>query len=152
MDANLLSASRFLSCNGRLMLNTSSLPSHGLVATLRQQNQPWMRVVWLLLAINLLLGAGLIGLVLSRKGEGGMFSTLPRTTPMQDDLATLPGFARRGNVLVGEMQGSHGASVRLVFDAKSQKLIGMKVLDAPSPPIRQGETPLQDARAPANER
>jgi len=117
-----------------------------------------MRVVWLLLAINLLLGAGLIGLILSRQAEGERrdFSELPRPASIEDNLATLPGFARRGNVLVGEMQGSHGASVRLVFDAKSQKLIGMKVLDAPSssskPDQGQDNAPLQDARAPANER
>lgn len=45
----------------------------------------------------------------------------------------LSGFQRKGNTLVGEVKTREGAVLRLVFDARSHALIGMRVLDPAAP-------------------
>lgn len=42
--------------------------------------------------------------------------------------SVLPGFERRGASLVGEFIGQDGRSIRLVLDARTQKLIGARLL------------------------
>lgn len=46
------------------------------------------------------------------------------------ELANLAGFQRRGNSLVGEVRTREGVTMRLVLDARTHTLIGVKVLEA----------------------
>ena len=73
----------------------------------------------------------------------------------------LSGFQRKGNTLVGEVKTREGAVLRLVFDARSHVLIGMRVLDPPSPasagvvassacPDQTSSAPLPITLSPAN--
>jgi hypothetical protein len=54
----------------------------------------------------------------------------------------LAGFQRRGNSLVGEVKTRDGAVVRLVFDARTHTLIGLRVLDPVEQPPREAEAVL----------
>jgi|GEM_PF-2602101 len=49
-------------------------------------------------------------------------------------MQSLPGFQRRGTLHVAELRAQDGSLIRLVLDAKSLKLIGVKRLEAA--PIR----------------
>lgn len=40
----------------------------------------------------------------------------------------IPGFQRRGNTLVGEVVTQDGTNLRLVFDARTKTLIGMRMV------------------------
>lgn len=73
----------------------------------------------------------------------------------------LSGFQRKGNTLVGEVKTREGAVLRLVFDARSHVLIGMRVLDPASPagadqamnsacPDQTASAPLPITLSPAN--
>lgn len=78
------------------------------------------------------------------------------------ELANLAGFQRRGNSLVGEVKTRDGATMRLVFDARTHALIGLRVLDpAPEAAPREAEAaracldtssvaPLPESASPAN--
>lgn len=48
---------------------------------------------------------------------------------MRGETPPIPGFQRRGTSFVGDVRGSDGALLRLVFDARTQTLIGMKVIE-----------------------
>jgi hypothetical protein len=89
----------------------------------------------LVLALSILILAyGLIGQVSAIQGEQSTLLAAQRETlpglglkaPL--DLATIPGFRKRGMVFVGEVQGGNGTLLRLVFDSKSNALIGMHVV------------------------
>jgi hypothetical protein len=56
----------------------------------------------------------------------GMVIPEPRPPVSMSHLA---GFRRHGSTLVGEVKSSDGATLRLVFDARTHTLIGLKVLD-----------------------
>ena len=80
-------------------------------------------------------------------------------TRLPADLAALPGFQRRGNTLVGELKGRDGSVVRLVFDARTQALIGLRIMEATSAAgapqdaaciNRASAAPLPAAAPPAN--
>lgn len=73
----------------------------------------------------------------------------------------LSGFQRKGNTLVGEVKTREGAVLRLVFDARSHALIGMRVLDPAGPagaeqaahsacPDQTASAPLPITLSPAN--
>lgn len=77
------------------------------------------------------------------------------------ELSNLAGFQRRGNSLVGEVKTRDGAVMRLVFDARTHTLIGLRVLDPVDQRaheaagvkacINQTSTaPLPDGVSPAN--
>ena len=74
------------------------------------------------------------------------------------DGVDLSGFQRRGNTLVGEIKTRDGTPMRLVFDARTHALIGMRVLE-PSTPASAPEgtcadhsafAPLPTRYSPAN--
>ena len=46
---------------------------------------------------------------------------------------TLPGFQRRGNLLTGELRASDGSIMRLVIDARSNTIIGYRVVEPANP-------------------
>lgn len=97
-------------------------------------------------------------LIASRLGLPG-FAAEGKTSV---ELANLAGFQRRGNSLVGEVKTRDGATMRLVFDARTHALIGLRVLDpAPETAPREADAtraclntsstaPLPDSRSPAN--
>jgi hypothetical protein len=69
--------------------------------------------------------------------------------------ASIPGFRRLGSSLVGTVRTEDGASIRLVFDARSLALIGMKQIEAPPGPARgcislSSELPLPPKVPPAS--
>jgi len=77
------------------------------------------------------------------------------------ELANLAGFQRRGNSLVGEVKTRDGATMRLVFDARTHTLIGLRVLDTAAESARESEAaracfntspaaPLPNDLSPAN--
>lgn len=90
----------------------------------------------------------------------GRFGLAPQPPEPQAtaDLNQLSGFQRRGNSLVGEVVTRDGTAMRLVFDARTQALIGLRVLArAPSIPhepracaVAAPSTPLPEAVTPAN--
>ncbi len=50
------------------------------------------------------------------------------------ELASLKGFQRRGNSVVGEVCTRDGQVLRLVLDARSQALIGFRVVETADSP------------------
>lgn len=90
----------------------------------------------------------------------GRFGLAPKSQEPQAtaDLTQLNGFQRRGNSLVGEVVTRDGTAMRLVFDARTQTLIGLRVLShAPvtpaetrACPARPSSPPLPDTATPAN--
>lgn len=96
-------------------------------------------------------------LIASRLGFPG-FAAEGKTSV---ELANLAGFQRRGNSLVGEVKTRDGTTMRLVFDARTHTLIGLRVLEASAEPVREPEptraclnasplAPLPDGLSPAN--
>jgi hypothetical protein len=69
--------------------------------------------------------------------------------------ANLPGFKRHGTSLVGMVQTEDGATMRLVFDARTATLIGIKAV-APAARTEKGcislsiDAPLPGRTTPAN--
>lgn len=122
--------------------------------------QPWMLVVWVLCAVNLILGAGIVAFALQQpwQAEKTLETSVLSGQPPYETLETIPGFQKRGTVLVGEVQGGNGVNLRLVFDSRSQKLIGLKVLDGQgtsqraTTPSTSAPAPLREAHAPAKEK
>lgn len=66
------------------------------------------------------------------------------------ELGTLPGFQRRGNSVVGEVCTRDGQALRLVLDARSQALIGFRLLEPSEARPACSASPLPIARTPAN--
>jgi len=74
------------------------------------------------------------------------------------DGVDLSGFQRRGNTLVGEIKTRDGTPMRLVFDARTHALIGMRVLEPSTPAGAPEDTcadhsafaPLPTRYSPAN--
>jgi hypothetical protein len=46
----------------------------------------------------------------------------------------LPGFQRRGNMLTGQVTAEDGRHLRLVIDARTNAIIGAKLVEPPAPP------------------
>lgn len=68
----------------------------------------------------------------SRTGLGGA-NLVPAPAAIEAqiprDLAGLSGFQRRGNALIGDVCTRSGTMLRLVFDARSHALIGLKIVE-----------------------
>jgi hypothetical protein len=99
--------------------------------------------------------AGLCGIPTSLGQDRAGLATARLTIPgvsKDGKSATSPselhGFQRRGNTLVGEVRSREGAALRLVFDARTHALIGMRVLDPGPEPASLAACPDQTAQAP----
>ncbi len=57
------------------------------------------------------------------------------------ELTTIGGFQRRGTSLVGEVTTRDGAVMRLVFDARTHTLIGLRVVDGAEARPRSEDRP-----------
>jgi hypothetical protein len=66
-----------------------------------------------------------------------------RETNVATELTSLGGFQRRGALLVGEVTTRDGVPLRLVLDARTQALVGFRVLE------RTTDGPACPAQAPA---
>jgi hypothetical protein len=99
-----------------------------------------------------LVASGASVLVAASQSRGGLGSALPATqTTAPDlraaiDLPQLSGFQKRGNALIGEVRTRDGTMLRLVFDARTQALIGLKVLattpEGPACPVEAISAPV----------
>jgi hypothetical protein len=57
----------------------------------------------------------------------------PGDTAPSTQAGALPGFQRRGATLVGEFRTRDGQTIRLVLDARTQAVIGIRVIGQPAP-------------------
>ena len=67
------------------------------------------------------------------------FPVLTAEGKTSTELANLAGFQRRGNTLVGEVRTREGATMRLVFDARTHTLIGFRIMDQAETTPREPE-------------
>jgi hypothetical protein len=94
--------------------------------------------------LSLTLGAAIIGLgsmaivsttqlVRARFAEVHAMHVLLTPAPVTGSASRLPeqmpGFQRRGSSLIGEFRTKDGQSIRLVIDARTHTVIGVKVLE-----------------------
>ncbi|WP_150286199.1 hypothetical protein [Rhabdaerophilum calidifontis] len=77
----------------------------------------------------------------------------PGDGTLAGELTRLAGFQRRGTLIVGEVRAGDGTPLRLVFDARSQSLVGFRVLERPAAaeagpacPVAEAGTPLPARR------
>lgn len=89
---------------------------------------------------GLLLGAGLL---IAALGAGWLATTWLATPPAKPQVTAhagldraaierldLSGFQKKGTLLIGETIAPNGARLRLVLDARTHELIGMRVVEA----------------------
>jgi hypothetical protein len=84
-------------------------------------------------------GASALALTAWVPREAGFARPLPAgAAPVATTTAAtpppLPGFQKKGNLWIGEVRTADGAMIRLVIDARSQAIIGHRVMEAGAPP------------------
>ncbi|KAF0229500.1 MAG: hypothetical protein FD175_1838 [Beijerinckiaceae bacterium] len=114
---------------------TSGKPSgRGEKRPLRKMSSRKARTRLVVLAAGLLASLG-FAVVAASQGRPDLIAArlgIPNLTAdgkTTAELTTMAGFQRRGNSLVGEVKTRDGAVMRLVFDARTHTLIGLRVLD-----------------------
>ncbi len=92
---------------------------------------------------NLLIGAGIVAAALVAGGLASAWVAALAVKPGANPGAGLEGtslehldlsrFQQRGNLLVGETTAPSGARLRLVLDARSRQLVGLRVITEEGP-------------------
>lgn len=88
-----------------------------------------------------------------RHGFLGAQSVAQREANVARALVDVAGFRQRGNLLIGEVRAADGTPIRLVLDARTQALVGFRMLerraippDGPTCSAEARETPPPPAR------
>ncbi len=114
-------------------VETAGFPGSGRAGRVVPSDRLWpRRLLAGILVTTILLGLGLIAWSQGQPDPDAP-AALPTSRLVENrtmaELASLPGFQRRGNSVVGEVCTRDGQSLRLVLDARSQALIGFRVVE-----------------------